>query len=252
MTDDSDATVGLILARAGSKRVPNKNTRLLDGRPLIAYTVDAAITAACFSSIVVSTDDARVADLSQESGVSVDQRPTNLCGDTVRAVEVVEEYLQRTDAGSRFSNVAMLLPTCPFRTVEDIRGAMRLYKQSAQRMPLITVTQYAFPPQLALAPGDQESDDEQDDRESGQMCMCQPEAYATTTRSQSIAPLYHPNGGLYVASIDLFLSERSFFTERMLTYAMPAERSFDIDYPWQFDLAEHWARQVHASDGATS
>jgi CMP-N-acetylneuraminic acid synthetase len=255
MTDDSDATVGLILARAGSKRVPNKNTRLLDGRPLIAYTVDAAITAACFSSIVVSTDDARVAEIARESGVSVDKRPASLCGDTVRAVEVVEEYLQRTDAGSRFSNVAMLLPTCPFRTVEDIRGAMRLYKQSAQRMPLITVTQYAFPPQLALAPGDQESDDEQDDRESGQMCMCQPEAYATTTRSQSIAPLYHPNGGLYVAAIDLFLNERSFFTERMLTYVMPAERSFDIDYPWQFDLAEHWARQVHAVEtrgGATS
>lgn len=266
MTDDSDTSLGLILARAGSKRVPNKNTRLLDGRPLIAYTVDAAIAAECFSSIVVSTDDARVAEIARKSGVSVDQRPASLCGDTVRAVEVVEEYLLRTDAGKRFCNVAMLLPTCPFRTVEDIRGAMRQYQQSAQRMPLITVTQYAFPPQLALEPSENNPDDreaedrEADDREAndsspGQMRMCQPAAYASTTRSQSIPALYHPNGGLYVAAIDMFLNERSFFTERMLTYVMPAERSFDIDYPWQFELAEYWAKQVHAagaSAGATS
>jgi len=248
MSDDSDTTVALILARAGSKRVPNKNTRLLNGRPLIAYTVDAAIAAGCFASIVVSTDDSRVAEIARDSGVSVDQRPASLCGDTVRAVEVVEEYLQRTDAGNQFSNVAMLLPTCPFRTVEDIRGAMRRYQHSAQRMPLITVTQYAFPPQLALEPDERESDD----RQPGQMRMCQPEAYATTTRSQSIPALFHPNGGLYVAAIDLFLTERSFFTEHMLTYVMPAERSFDIDYPWQFELAEQWAKQIFAGGNGDS
>jgi CMP-N-acetylneuraminic acid synthetase len=237
MADNSNATVGLIPARAGSKRVPNKNIRLLNGQPLIAYTFDAAIASGCFSSIVVSTDDARVAEVAREYGVHVDQRPSSLCGDTVRAVEVVDEYLRRTDATDRFSNVAMLLPTCPFRTVDDIRGAMRHYQERAQKMPLVTVTQYAFPPQLALEP---------DDDKPGQMRMCQSAAYATTTRSQSIAARYHPNGALYVAAIDMFLGERSFFTEHMLTYVMPTERSFDIDYPWQFQLAEQWARQIPA------
>ncbi len=192
----------------------------------------------------LSTDDARVAQIARDAGVAVDERPASLCGDTVRAVEVVEEYLQRTDAGNRFSNVAMLLPTCPFRTVDDIRGAMRHFqRQDGQRIPLITVAQYAFPPQLALEPDDHDAHDAQ----SGQMRMCQPVAYATTTRSQAIPARYHPNGGMYVAAIDMFLSESSFFTERMLTYIMPAERSFDIDYPWQFDLAEHWARQVQST-----
>ena len=93
MANSLDATVGLILARAGSKRVPNKNVRLLNGRPLIAYTVDAAIASGCFSSVVVSTDDSRVADIPRESGALVDQRPPSLCGDTIRAVEVVEEGL---------------------------------------------------------------------------------------------------------------------------------------------------------------
>jgi CMP-N-acetylneuraminic acid synthetase len=214
----------------------------------ITYAVDAAFAAACFASIVVSTDDARVAEISRKPRVAVDQRPSSLCGDTVRAVEVVEEYLQRTDAVNRFSNAAMLLPTCPFRAVEDIRGAMRHYQRSAPRMPLITVTQHAFPPQLALEPDERESDD----RQPGQMRMCQPEAYATTTRSQSIPALYHPNGGLYVAAIDLFLAEHSFFTEHMLTYVMPAQRSFDIDYPWQFELAEHWAKQILAGGDGDS
>lgn len=246
MTNESAATIALIPARAGSKRVPNKNTRLLNGRPLIAYTIDAAIASCCFSAIVVSTDDDRVAEIAREHGVQVDPRPTSLCGDTVRAVEVVEEYLRRTDTAKRFSNIAMLLPTCPFRTAEDIRGAMRHYERGAQNMPLVTVTQYAFPPQLAL---------EADDDELGQMRMCQSVAYATTTRSQSIAARYHPNGALYVAAIDTFLSERSFFTEVMLTYVMPTERSFDIDYPWQFELAEQWAQQIPAiskRDGSIS
>ncbi len=246
MTSDSAATIALIPARAGSKRVPNKNIRPLNGRPLIAYTIDAAIASGCFSTIVVSTDDDRVAEIAREHGVEVDQRPTNLCGDTVRAVEVVDEYLRRTDAAKRFSSAAMLLPTCPFRTVEDIQNAMRHYEKSARNTPLITVTQYAFPPQLAL---------ELDDDEPGQMRMCQAAAYATTTRSQSMAALYHPNGALYVAAIDMFLSEHSFFTERMLTYVMPSERSFDIDYPWQFQLAEQWAQQIPAvskGDGSDS
>jgi len=167
-----------------------------------------------------------------------DERPEAMCGDTVRAVEVVEEYLRRTAAGRQFRNVAMMLPTCPFRSVDDVRGAMQSYLASSGQVPLLTVTAYEFPPQLALEPD-----------EGDAMRMTDPQAYAQTTRSQSIPPRFHPNGGLYVAPIDLFLRERSFFMPRMLTYRMPAERSFDIDYPWQLELAEHWARALDASLG---
>jgi len=233
MNTDNDKTVALILARAGSKRVPQKNIRLLNAKPLIAYTFEAAIASACFSRIVVSTDDARVREIAIGAGVDVDERPQALCGDAVRAVEVVEEYLLRTRAGQQYSNVAMMLPTCPFRSVDDVRGAMQLYGASSGKLPLLTVTAYDFPPQLALEPD-----------EADVMRMTDPSAYAQTTRSQSIPARFHPNGGLYVAPIDLFLREHSFFTPRMLTYPMPAERSFDIDYPWQLELAEHWARSL--------
>ncbi|HUU72522.1 MAG TPA: acylneuraminate cytidylyltransferase family protein [Burkholderiales bacterium] len=235
MITDDDKTVALVLARAGSKRVPQKNIRLLNGKPLIAYTFESALASRCFSDIVVSTDDGRVREIATGSGVDVDERPEALRGDAIRAVEVVEEYLLRTGAGQQYRHVAMLLPTCPFRSVDDIRGAMQSYRTSQEEIPLLTVTAYDFPPQLALEPDD-----------ANVMRMTDPQAYAQTTRSQSIPARFHPNGGLYVAPIELFLRERSFFTPRMLTYPMPAERSFDIDYPWQLELAEHWARALGA------
>jgi CMP-N-acetylneuraminic acid synthetase len=233
MSSNNDSTIALILARAGSKRVPQKNIRLLNGKPLIAYTFEAALASECFSNIVVSTDDERVKEIAAASGVDVDERPEALRGDVVRAVEVVEEYLHRTRAIRQYRNVAMMLPTCPFRSVDDIRGAMESYRTSSGQVPLLTVTAYDFPPQLALEPD-----------EGNVMRMCDPQAYAQTTRSQSIPARFHPNGGLYVAPIELFLSEHSFFVPRMLTYPMPAERSFDIDYPWQLELAEYWARAL--------
>lgn len=238
MNADGNKTVALVLARAGSKRVPKKNIQLLNGKPLIAYTFEAALASECFSEIVVSTDDARVREIAATSGIGVDERPEAMRGDTVRAVEVVEEYLRRTHAGQQYRNVAMMLPTCPFRSVDDVQGAMQAYQASSGQMPLLTVTAYEFPPQLALEPD-----------EGNVMRMTDPQAYAQTTRSQSIPPRFHPNGGLYVAPIELFLRERSFFMPRMLTYRMPAERSFDIDYPWQLELAEHWARGLDAQRG---
>jgi len=228
--------VVLILARAGSKRVPNKNIRLLNGKPLIAYTLEAAIESGCFERIVVSTDDARVTSIALDAGVEVDERPEALRGDTVRAVEVVEEYLLRMDASQQHGDISMMLPTCPFRSVDDIRGAMKVYEASSPRIPLLTVAPYEFPPQLALEPDG-----------ANTMRMCDPDAYARTTRSQSIAPRFHPNGGLYIAPIDAFLDAHSFFTPHMLTYQMPAERSFDIDFEWQFELAEHWARRLRST-----
>ena len=176
-------------------------------------------------------------EIAAEKGIAVDERPVALRGDTVRAVEVVEEHLLRTGASADYSDIAMLLPTCPFRSVDDLRGAMTCYLASRERTPLITVAAYEFPPQLALEPAD-----------GATMSMCDADAYALTTRSQAIPPRFHPNGGLYVAPVGLFLEHHSFFTPRMLTYRMPAERSFDIDYPWQLELAEHWARYLASGE----
>lgn len=226
-------TVCLILARGGSKRVPRKNVRELNGKPLVCYTFEAAVTSECFSEIVISTDDPEVEKLATEYGITVDNRPESLAGDKIRAVEVVDEYLNRNKHLS-YKHVAMLLPTCPFRNAEDIKNAFEIYNTHSGALPLMAVTQYDFPPQLAVSAIDG----------THKLEMREPEAYAATTRTQSIQPLFHPNGAIYISSVETYLKRKTFFQPEMLSYAMPAERSFDIDYPYQLKIAEIMAVEL--------
>ena len=220
------STVCIIPARGGSKRIPRKNVLPLAGTPLLAYTIRAAKDAGVFDHIVVSTEDSEIAALAAAEGVAVDDRPEHMSGDKVRKVEVVDEYLRRNNGAEKFDNVAALLPTCPFRSAEDVRKAHQMFVENPDNDFLIGVVAYDFPPQLALV-------------EEGQgMRMMYPDEYAKTTRSQDIRTMYHPNGAIYMATVESFLKVGTFFQENMLTYVMPPERSFDIDYPYQFAIAE--------------
>lgn len=226
-------TVCLILARGGSKRVPRKNVRELNGKPLVCYTFEAAIASECFSEIVISTDDSEVERLAAQYNLTIDKRPKVLANDTTRAVEVVEEYLIR-NKHLNHKHVAMLLPTCPFRNAEDVKAAFEIYNKHEGVLPLMATTQYDFPPQLAVAALEG----------TDKLIMREPEAYAATTRTQSIQPLYHPNGAIYISSVESFVARKTFFQPEMLSYVMPAERSFDIDYPYQLRIAEIMAIEL--------
>jgi len=222
----------VIPARGGSKRIPRKNILPLNGLPLIVYTLRAARGAGVFTAIVVSTDDEEIGDLARAQGVAVDDRPASLSGDRVTMVQVVREYLQRTQAVEAYQYVAALLPTCPFRTAEDVRNAYQLLVSQTEHQFLVGTTEYEFPIQLAL--------------EASGGCsvrMVFEDGYQTT-RSQSIAKRYHPNGAIYLAETQAFLRAGTFFQPKMMHYNMPADRSFDIDYPHQFEIAEVLARRV--------
>lgn len=224
-------TTCMILARGGSKRVPRKNVHKLNGKPLVCYTFEAALASGCFAEVVISTDDPEVEELAVGYGIAIDHRPEQLSNDTTRAVEVVEEYLRR-DSASNKKHIAMLLPTCPFRNADDIKSAFEIYVRYEGELPLMAVTQYDFPPQLAVSM-----------TEGDRAVMRDPEAYAFSTRTQNIQPLYHPNGAIYISSSQSFIERRTFFQEEMLSYNMPAERSFDIDYPYQMRIAEIMAKE---------
>lgn len=225
-------TVCIIPARGGSKRVPRKNVLPLNGIPLIAYTIRSAKNAGVFDTILVSTEDAEIAAVARAEGVEVDTRPEHMAGDRVTKVQVVDEYIDRTNAAEHFDNVAALLPTCPFRTAEDVKNAVELFEAHPDKEYLIGVVEYDFPIQLAL---EKTTDDE--------VKMVDKEGYVTT-RSQNIAKRYHPNGAIYMATINAFKETRTFFNEEMLAYEMPAVRSFDIDYPYQFEIAEIMAKKL--------
>lgn len=223
-----NSTLCIIPARGGSKRLPRKNVRLLGGKPLLAYTVEAALESGVFDAVVVSSDDTEIREVALQYGADIDERPEALAGDQIRMVEVVEEYVSRPAVKGRFAHVAAMLPTCPFRNADDIRKAMQVYHAQDEGRFLITTTAYDFPPQLAM----------EYNVETHDLSMREPEVYAETTRSQNLKTFVHPNGGLYLGRIDRFLQTRSFFTPPLISIQMPAERSMDIDYAYQFLMAE--------------
>jgi CMP-N-acetylneuraminic acid synthetase len=220
-------TLCLIPARGGSKRIPRKNVLPLAGKPLLVYSIEAARDAGVFTDIVVSSDDAEILDVARSWGVEADERPAAWAGDTVPMVRVAEEYLCRDTVRGRYDHLAVMLPTCPFRTAEDVRAAVALYEARGAAATVIAVTVYEFPPQLAMTLGPDAS-----------IALREPETYGRTTRSQSIETAFHPNGALYLSTVDRFLKWGTFFHEPLAGYAMPPERSLDIDYPYQFLMAE--------------
>src|SRR5690349_14669727 len=129
----------ILPARGGSKRIPRKNLLPLAGKPLLAYSAEAALKSGMFADVAVSSDEDEILELARSLGATPDRRPDELSGDTVRFVQVVEEYLGRPGMVEKYDTVAGVLPTCPFRTVDDVRNAMQLFSQQAGEVFLISV-----------------------------------------------------------------------------------------------------------------
>jgi len=212
-----------IPARGGSKRLPRKNLLPLGGRPLLAWTIDAARESAQFDEIVVSSDDDEILAIAHDAGVRADRRPAALGGDRIRFVEVLVELLRRPAESGRFITATTLLPTCPFRSCEDIRAAFALLTPGNS---VVSVSHYEFPPEFAA------------DLRGTELHLREPARYAHSTQSQSVPPAVHPNGAIYLSSVERLLATGSYFTAPVLGYLMPPERAFDIDFPHQFAIAE--------------
>lgn len=221
-------TVCIIPARGGSKRVPRKNIRKLADQPLLGYTLDAAIESDVFDEIILSSGDDEILSYADRKSIITDLRPRSLRGDHVRTVEVIEELLERPEIGQQFDNVAQMLPTCPFRTAEDVLNAYDVFSQKGEKMPVVSVTKYDFSPMHALTM----------DEETNESTIREPEAYADTTRTQDIPDLYHPNGAIYFTPVSHFLEHGEFFVEPLAASFMPPERSLDIDLPHEFQIAD--------------
>ena len=129
---------------------------------------------------------------------------------------------------SKFSHVAKLLPTCPFRQSVDLREAYKLYSRFEGDRFLVSITEFDFPPQLAL----------ENVAAGPEVRMCEPGNYAGNVTSQTFTKRYHPNGAIYMAPIGAFLREKTFFAKPLIGYLMPPERSIDIDYQHQLQIAD--------------
>ncbi len=203
---------------------------MLAGMPLISWTIRCAHESGCFDAVVVSSDDDEILAIARENGAEADTRPMELGGDGVRFVEVLEEYLLRPQNSARFDKVAVLLSTCPFRSADDVRAAIRLHAENSGAF-VVSISAYEFPPDFAC----------DFDPAGHSLQLRKPAVYERSTQSQSVSPAFHPNGALYIGSVPRFLRTRSFFTEPLLGSLLPPERSLDLDHMHQWEIAEHLA-----------
>jgi CMP-N-acetylneuraminic acid synthetase len=224
----ADRTLILIPARGGSKRLPRKNVRPLGGKALILHAVDVALAAAPQATVMVSTDDPEIkAVASARKNVVIDDRADVLAGDTVKVVDVVRELVDRADIQKAYDVVGMLLPTCPFRTAEQVRAGLDALTEDFDAA--ISFTTYEFPPQMAVS----------FDAAGLMTPIFNPSPLITgNTRSQDQVPVYRPNGAFFFSWTEAFRRLRSFYAGRVKGVLMPRINSVDIDDGLDFDYAQ--------------
>jgi CMP-N-acetylneuraminic acid synthetase len=230
-------TLGLITARGGSKGIPGKNLVPLAGKPLIAWTIEAARAATSLSRIVVSTDDPAIAAECRARGVNVPfLRPAELATDTASHWSVVEHALQSLEAGgeTRPELLILLQPTSPLRTGTDIDHCVRLAAER-QAEAVVSVCEAEDHPFLVKRLNVR---GELEDFVSSGM---------TYARRQDFPKAYVLNGAVFVNRVDSLYRTRSFVPPGSLPYIMPRRDSVDIDTPSDLDKAEEILRSRASS-----
>jgi CMP-N,N'-diacetyllegionaminic acid synthase len=219
--------LGLITARAGSQRVNRKNMRLLAGRPLISYTIDAATQSSLLDRVVLSTDCPIIANLARENNVEVPfMRPPGLAGSTSRVIDATLHALQEleTQQGYLPDAVMLLQPTSPFRTSEDIDHTIEMLTNSRGSEAVLSVTTNSHHPFLSRGIDDK-----------GALTSLP----GFLPWHQDLPPTFRINGAVYLVRTKTLRQTRSWSPDRPLAYLMPADRSFDIDTERDFMLAQY-------------
>ena len=229
MTPHHQAQIlGLILARGGSKRLPRKTLRLLAGKPLLAWTAEAARAARHLDRVILSTDDAEIAAVGRDFGIEVPfTRPAELATDHSTGLEVILHALHRlADQGETYDYVVVLQPTSPLRSAADIDAAIELLRQR-QADAVISVCETDHPPEWSnTLPADR-----------SMAAFFRPGIRGT--RSQDLPASYRLNGAIYVYNCARLLDSGSLeMDDNSYAYVMPRERSVDIDSVIDFEIAE--------------
>jgi N-acylneuraminate cytidylyltransferase len=217
---DGRRVLAVIPARGGSKGLPGKHLLEVGGRPLIAWTIDAARTAKCIDRTVLSTDDEAIMSAARAVGCDVPfRRPDELATDVAASIDVV---LHAVDALPGYDVVVLLQPTSPLRSAADIDAACATL--AARRAPAcVSVAPVALSPYWMYRLRD------------GAQLEPVVELPEGATRRQDLPEVYALNGALYVADIAWLRRTRTFVTRETVAHVMPAERSVDIDTAADFE-----------------
>ncbi|HWM90773.1 MAG TPA: acylneuraminate cytidylyltransferase family protein [Thermoanaerobaculia bacterium] len=221
--------LGIIPARGGSKGIPGKNVRPLGGKPLLAWTAEAALSARRLSRVVLSTDDGGIAEVGRGCGLEVPfLRPAELAMDDTPTLPVLQHVVAELEGkGDRFDAVCLLQPTSPFRRPEDIDGCVDLLEKDGLDA---VVSVLPVPPEhnphwvyfrgadglLRLATGEDQP----------------------IPRRQELPPAFHRDGAVYVTRRDVLMEGNSLYGRRLGGYPADPWWSVNLDTPSDWERAE--------------
>ena len=224
---------GLITARGGSKGIPHKNIYPLNGKPLIAYTIEAALKSKYVDRLIVSTDDKKIAEVSKNFNAEVPFiRPDSLSGDLASSASVIEHAITYFANENKSPDLIILLqPTSPLRETYDIDDALETFIKSDAES-LISVCKTEQSPYWFKKFNNEGFISD---------FIPQPSTYI---RRQDTPDLYILNGAIYILNTKSFLSSKIILGDKSLPYIMPKERSVDIDTMLDIDFAEFLLKRV--------
>jgi len=226
----------VIPARGGSKRIPRKNIKEFNGKPIIAYSIEAALKSNCFDQVIVSTDDDEIAEVAKKYGAQVPfLRPDELSDDYTGTIPVIKHAIEWMDDNKNsVENVCCLYATAPFIQPQTISQA---YQQlnNLKADYCFSVTSFVFPIQRAIKIV-----------EKNKVSMFYPEHF--NTRSQDLEEAYHDAGQFYWGKAQAFKDELPIFTEVATPYILPRYLVQDIDTPEDWIRAEAMYRALQETN----
>jgi N-acylneuraminate cytidylyltransferase len=219
--------LAVIPARGGSKRIPRKNIKSFCGKPIIAWSIEAALQSDCFDNVVVSTDDDEIAEVARQCGAQVPfMRPTTLSDDHTGTIPVIRHAIEWfSERGKVSDQVCCIYATAPFIGAADIRRGLEILTEVGSDYAF-TVTKYPFPIQRAIRI-----------TAKGQMAMFEPEYFST--RSQDLEEAYHDAGQFYWGRATAWLNGNVIFGPHAAAIQLPRYRVQDIDTDEDWQMAEY-------------
>lgn len=230
----SEKQLAIITARGSGKRIPRKNIKDFCGKPILAYSIEAAKNAGVFDEIMVSTDDEEIAQIAEKFGAKVPFfRSEETAGDFASTDEVILEVIQEYEKrGQHFDTFCRIYPTAPFLTGERLKDAMALLQKADSVMPVVP---FSYPPRRGLLVN-----------KEGFVERQFPE-YATA-RSQDLPTIYHDCGQFYACRTVPFLKEGTTDVERLVPLVLSEMEVQDIDTLEDFEIAEIKYRRLFSHD----
>jgi N-acylneuraminate cytidylyltransferase len=217
--------VAIITARGGSKRIPRKNIKPFNGKPIIGYSIEAAIKSGIFDEVMVSTDDEEIAEVAKQFGATVPfMRSSKTSDDYATTADVLKEVLQSyQQEGTAFEYACCIYPTAPFVTAEKLSNAFgKLMDTGADAV--LPVTRFSFPIWRSFK------------MEEGKVSYNWPEF--APKRSQDLPPAFHECGQFYFFKASGFLQTGKLITENTIGLEVPESEVQDIDNEEDWKIAE--------------